>query len=76
MRFVKAGVLSNKDVQDQLNNNFSVVIVDVNEQPNIAAKYQVMGTPTCVILDSNGKVISKMEGYRTSDEVLNEIKEI
>ena len=25
---------------------------------------------------SNGKVISKMEGYRTSDEFLNEIKEI
>ena len=73
---LKSDVLSDKDVQDYLNENYNVVFVDVNEQYDIAAELHVMGTPTCVILDSNGHEIGRIDGYMSSDEFLDELREI
>ena len=72
----KKDTLNNKEVQKILNEKFDVVFVDINKQTDVAVKHHVMGTPTCVILDSNGNDVSKIEGYVTSDEFLNAIKEI
>ena len=72
----KQDVLSDEDVQSQLNENFIVVFVDINEQYTVAEQLQVMGTPTSVILDSNGQEVARIDGYVSSDDFLDAIKEI
>lgn len=73
---LKDNVLSNSDVQKELNENFIVLLVDINKNPDIAQKYEVFGTPTIQFLDSNGNNVIKIEGYLESDEFLETIKEI
>ncbi len=73
---LKDNVLSNSDVQKELNENFIVLLVDINKNPDIAQKYDVFGTPTIQFLDSNGNNVIKIEGYLESDEFLETIKEI
>lgn len=73
---LKQDVLTNSDVQKELNENYNVVFVDINEQYGLAANYQVMGTPTCVVIDSNGHEIARIDGYLPTDEFLDELKEI
>lgn len=73
---LKNDVLSNKDIQKELNEKYIVVIVDINKNPEIAAKYEVFGTPTVQFLDSHGGEISKIEGYVDSNEFSKELKEI
>ena len=73
---LKDNVLSDKDIQKELNENFIVLLVDINKNPDIAQKYNVYGTPTIQFLDSNGNEVNKIEGYVESDEFLDNIKEI
>lgn len=49
---LKEDVLSNADVQKQLNENYVVLLVDINENPDFAAKYNVVGTPMVKFVDS------------------------
>ena len=73
---LKDDVLSNPDVQKQLNENFVVLLVDINRNPDIAAEYDVYGTPTIQFIDPNGHEISKIEGYVDSSEFMHALKEI
>lgn len=73
---LKDDVLTNSDIQKELNENYIVVLLDINKNPNIAAKYDVFGTPTMQFLDSNSKEIGKIEGYVDSAEFLKTLKEI
>ena len=73
---LKDDVLSNPDVQKQLNENFVVVLVDIHKNPEIAAKYDVYGTPTVQFVDSNGQETNKIEGFVDSNEFLQTLKEI
>lgn len=72
----KEDVLSNSDVQKELNNNFIALLVDINKNPEIADEYNVFGTPIIHFTDSTGKSIAKIEGYVDSDEFLQSLKEI
>ena len=72
----KQEVLSNVDVQNQLNENFVVLLVDVNRHPDIAQKYSIFGTPAIIFLDSAGKIINKIEGCPDASGFLNVIKGI
>ena len=72
----KDDVLSDKNIQKELNEKFIVVIVDINKNPDIAGKYDVFGTPTVQFIDSNGDEISKIEGYIDSDDFSKALKEI
>ena len=69
-------VLSDSDVQKQLNENFVVVLADIYKYPDIADKYDVYGTPTVQFIDPTGHEIVKIEGYVDSDEFLQILKEI
>ena len=73
---LKDDVLSNPDVQKQRNENFVVVLVDIHKNAEIAAKYDVYGTPTVQFVDSNGQEINKIEGFVDSNEFLRTLKEI
>lgn len=73
---LKEKTLSNPDVISKLNEGYITVIVDINEQPRLASKYNVFGTPTAIFLDSNQKQIGKIEGYVDDNEFLNTLKGI
>jgi thiol:disulfide interchange protein DsbD len=73
---LKKDVLSNSDVQKQLNENYVVLLADVNKNPDIASKYDVFGTPAVQFIASNGTNLTKIEGYVDSGEFLKELKEI
>lgn len=71
---LKKDTLSNGDVISKLNEGYVTVIVDVNQQPQLAAKYKVFGTPVIVFMDSNQKDIGRIEGYVDANEFLDYIK--
>ena len=73
---LKDNVLTNSDVQKELNENYIVVLVDINKNPDVADKYDVFGTPTVQFLDSDAKEIGRIEGYVESAEFLKTLKEI
>lgn len=73
---LKSNVLSNSDVQKQLNENYVFLLVDINENPKFADKYRVYGTPIIKFIEPSGKVIDEIQGYVEADEFLMELKEI
>ena len=73
---MKEKTLSNPNVVSKLNEKYITVFIDVNEQPKIASKYKVFGTPTVIFLDSNQKEIGKVEGFVDANEFLNTLKGI
>lgn len=73
---LKQDTLSNADVQSELNENYIVVLVDINKNHDIASQYQIFGTPSIQFLDGDGNDIGKIEGYLDSDEFLDELREI
>lgn len=73
---LKEDVLSNADVQKELNGKYVLLLVDINKNPEFAAKYNVFGTPIIKFVDSKGKLIDGIEGYMDAGEFLKELKEI
>lgn len=73
---LKENVLTNPDVQKQLNENYVVLLVDINENPDIADKYDIYGTPSIQFISPDGKEMDKIQGYLESGEFLKVIKEI
>ncbi len=73
---LKDNVLSDKNVQKELNEKCIVLLVDINKNPQMATKYNVFGTPTVHFVDGNGKTVQKIEGYVESNEFLDVIKGI
>ena len=67
--------LTNPEVQKLLNESYVIVDVDINDQPEIASKYQVFGTPTVIVLYDNGDEHHKIEGYVPSDVFIDALKE-
>lgn len=72
----KRDVLSDSKVQEVLNENFTVLLVDASKNPNLAAKYNVYGTPTIQFVSPDGKAVDKIEGSMDRDDFLKALKEI
>lgn len=72
----KNDVLSDENVQKELNEKYIVAVSDVNQEPQLAGQLRVVGTPTIVFLDSNASEINRIDGYLPADEFLDVIKEI
>ena len=51
----------------------TVVKLDVDDSPQLAADYQVMGVPT-LILFQNGKPVERVTGYQPKDRLVNKFK--
>lgn len=73
---LKSNVLTDKEVQNELNENYIVTIVEVNEYPQLAGEFQIVGTPTIVVLDSNLTETARIGSYVEADEFLSALKEI
>jgi thioredoxin 1 len=50
-----------------------IVKLDVDDNPNIAADYMVMGVPT-LMLFKDGKPAHRMAGYKPKDKVIKEFE--
>lgn len=70
-------VLPNEKVMESLNDSFLSVMVNIEEDRELAEKYQARTLPMIVFLDSSGEVIGALPGYLPPAdflEVLNFVK--
>lgn len=57
-------------VDQLIDKGFPIKPVDVDQSPDLAAKYQVSGIPAFVVIDPNtGKVLARLEGSRPGSEL-------
>ena len=62
-----------KQLADEWDGKVKVVKVDVDSNPDIATKYQVLGVPT-LILFKDGKVSERLNGYQPKDRILSRLQ--
>jgi len=55
---------------------FVPVLIDVDKQPELAAKYGVNALPTVIFLNAKGQLIRKEVGYHDTDEFLKLTDEV
>ncbi|VVB84486.1 Thiol:disulfide interchange protein DsbD [uncultured archaeon] len=67
---------TNKTIVGILQNNFTIVTIDVYKQRNITRLYGVRGTPHEIFLYPNGTEINRLPGYVDNQTFLNTINEI
>lgn len=65
--FMDRAVLGTKAVRSALD-GFIPVRIDAATQPEIAHRFEVIGTPTFAIVDPNGTVLEQREGYQSVEE--------
>ncbi len=66
----------NKDkrILNYLDKNFSLILVNVDEERNLVIKYKVVGVPTLWFLEPDGKKISPLNEYPEADNFLDILK--
>lgn len=52
---------------------YKVGKVNVDEQPELSAKYQVMSIPTLLVI-KNGQVVESSVGFHSKEEILDMLK--
>ena len=70
---LRQNTLNDATVMEKLNESYVVTIVNINDNPEIASKYDVYSTPTILILDSDGKELRSITGYYGPDELISKI---
>jgi thioredoxin-like negative regulator of GroEL len=64
--------LNMQEVAPEVKDRISVVKIDTEKYPQLAARYNVQGLPTmCVFKD--GKVVQRLEGFLTRPQLLQSI---
>jgi thioredoxin 1 len=59
-----------KQLAQEWQGKVQVVKLDVDENPGLAMKYQVMGVPT-LILFNGGQPVERATGYQSKDRLAN-----
>ena len=59
-----------EEISNELSDRIEVGKLNVDEQPEIAIKYDVMSIPT-LILFKDGKVVNTIIGYHSKEEILD-----
>jgi thiol-disulfide isomerase/thioredoxin len=49
--------------------NYPVKEVDIDENPDLAKRYQVESVPTFIVVDSQGKTLARTEGYQPAADL-------
>lgn len=70
---LRQNTLNDAQVMEKLNESYVVVIINVNDSPEIASKYNVYSTPTMLILDSKGNELKSIEGYYGPEDLIKMI---
>lgn len=63
-----------EEVDQEIGNQIKIAKLNVDENPDISAKYGVMGIPT-MLLFKNGEVVSKMVGVMPKEQIIAWLKE-
>lgn len=56
-----------------LKGRMSVVKIDTERYPNLAARYNVQGLPTLCLFDK-GKVVNRFEGFLTGPQLMQSLQ--
>ena len=59
-----------EEISNELSERIEVGKLNVDEQPEIAIKYDVMSIPTLIFF-KDGKVVNTIIGYHSKDEILD-----
>lgn len=70
---LRQNTLNDAQVMEKLNESYVVVIINVNDGPEIASKYNVYSTLTMLILDSEGNELKSIEGYYGPEDLIKMI---
>lgn len=62
-----------ESAEQQLGDKINFVKVDVDEQQQLAAEFDIMSIPTLVVF-KDGKPVKRMSGYRPIDTFVEELK--
>ncbi len=54
----------------------NVIIIDVNEEPDLARKYRVQMIPTQIFFDTKGKEVKRHVGFMEKTEIIRELKAV
>jgi thiol:disulfide interchange protein DsbD len=60
-------------VNRKLKENYVLVKIKLEENPNLASQYQIITTPTLVFLNANGKEIKRITGYIKPEDLINKL---
>lgn len=64
-----------ESAEKQLGSQINFAKVDVDEQQQLAAEFDIMSIPTLVVF-KDGKPVKRMSGYRPLDAFVEELKSI
>lgn len=64
-----------ESAEKQLGGQINFAKVDVDEQQQLAAEFDIMSIPTLVVF-KDGKPVKRMSGYRPLDAFVEELKSI
>lgn len=62
-----------EEIAEEAKEEYKVGKVNVDEQPELAAKFKIMSIPTLIVL-KNGTVIEKSIGVKGKDEIISMVK--
>ncbi|WP_418743402.1 thioredoxin [Dialister invisus] len=62
-----------ESAEQQLGDKINFVKIDVDEQQQLAAEFDIMSIPTLVVF-KDGKPVKRMSGYRPLDTFVEELK--
>ncbi len=63
---------------DEISNEYSqfkVCKANIDEEPELASKYNIMSVPTLLVI-KDGKVVNQSIGLRSKNEIISMLKEI
>lgn len=64
-----------KKVASEIGNRVRVIKIDVDQNPDIASRYQIQGVPTLMIF-KNGEMKYRQAGLHTKQQVLNAVNNL
>ena len=70
---LESETFTNPDVQNKIIENYIPVIVDGDSNPKLCSRYNVLGFPTIVIIDSNEEKLDSIVGFHSPSDFVNKI---
>ena len=74
-KMMERDTFADKKVRQQLT-NFVTLKIDMDRQPQLAAKYGIEGMPTTLVIDATGKPLARAVGYLDPDRYLSVLDRI
>ena len=61
-----------QEVAPQIKGKVTVVKIDTEKYPNLAARYGIQGLPTMCVFKS-GEVVQRLEGYQSGPQLMQSL---